>query len=144
MCEVSFSLTLPLCLLCRYLGTPREERNPREKFGALVMLEALHEVLITSKVYSKEVENIITLHILPECSSPHSFLRARVIIPTLFTLLLTLLTLLLTLLTLLTSLDSLHSVHSSHFLDILIDRHVLHSVNSGKWIIKILKYSSPV
>lgn len=51
--------------------------EPRQKAGALHMVGAVADVLITKKVYKDQAEMMIVSHVFPEFASPHGYLRAR-------------------------------------------------------------------
>ena len=52
--------------------------DPRQKAGALHMVGAVADVLLTKKIYKDQAEMMIVNHVLPEFGSEHGYLRARV------------------------------------------------------------------
>eukprot|EP01132_Coremiostelium_polycephalum_P003953 gene3953-4939_t len=64
-------------ILNHYNSQPANERNIRQKDGALVIISALSTYLKGIKFYRDNLEAMLTLHIFPELQSPHGFLRAR-------------------------------------------------------------------
>eukprot|EP00741_Cyanophora_paradoxa_P019839 tig00000217_g19147.t1 len=72
----------PLCTflvntLTRYNATPQEQRNGREKYGALSCIGALYDKLKTKKTYQGWLEPMLMMHVLPEFDSPNGLLRAK-------------------------------------------------------------------
>ncbi|MCJ1310803.1 hypothetical protein MMC25_004470 [Agyrium rufum] len=62
----------------KYEQAPDNEKNPREKEGALRMIGSLAEVLLAKKSpIAHQVEYFFVRHVFPEFRSPHGFLRAR-------------------------------------------------------------------
>jgi hypothetical protein len=62
----------------RYEAAPDNEKNPREKEGALRMIGTLSGVILSKKSpIADQVEYFFVRHIFPEFRSPHGFLRAR-------------------------------------------------------------------
>lgn len=62
----------------QYEAAPDNEKNPREKEGALRMIGTLPGVLLSKKSpIADQVEYFFVRHIFPEFRSPHGFLRAR-------------------------------------------------------------------
>ncbi|KAJ4305044.1 Nonsense-mediated mRNA decay protein 5 [Kalmusia sp. IMI 367209] len=62
----------------QYEAAPDNERNPREKEGALRMIGTLPGVLLSKKSpIADQVEYFFVRHVFPEFRSPHGFLRAR-------------------------------------------------------------------
>lgn len=65
-------------IVTQYETAPAEQKNPREKEGALRMIGTLSEVLLAKKSpIAHQVESFFVRHVLPEFRSPHGFLRAR-------------------------------------------------------------------
>jgi hypothetical protein len=61
-----------------YEAAPQDQKNPREKEGALRMIGSLAEVLLAKKSpIAHQVEYFFVRHVFPEFRSPHGFLRAR-------------------------------------------------------------------
>lgn len=62
----------------RYEAAPEQEKNPREKEGALRMIGTLASVILGKKSpIADQVEYFFVRHVFPEFRSPHGFLRAR-------------------------------------------------------------------
>ncbi|KAK0355712.1 Nonsense-mediated mRNA decay protein 5 [Friedmanniomyces endolithicus] len=62
----------------RYEAAPDDQKNPREKEGALRMIGTLANVILGKKSpIADQVEYFFVRHIFPEFRSPHGFLRAR-------------------------------------------------------------------
>lgn len=62
----------------RYEAAPQNEKNPREKEGALRMIGTLSSVILgKNSPIADQVEYFFVRHIFPEFRSPHGFLRAR-------------------------------------------------------------------
>ncbi|PSN67326.1 ARM repeat-containing protein [Corynespora cassiicola Philippines] len=62
----------------RYEAAPDNEKNPREKEGALRMIGTLSGVILGKKSpVADQVEYFFVRHVFPEFRSPHGFLRAR-------------------------------------------------------------------
>ena len=62
----------------KYEAAPEDQKNPREKEGALRMIGTLAEVLLAKKSpIAHQVEYFFVRHVFPEFRSPHGFLRAR-------------------------------------------------------------------
>ncbi|KAF2738145.1 ARM repeat-containing protein [Polyplosphaeria fusca] len=62
----------------KYEGAPDNEKNPREKEGALRMIGTLSGVILGKKSpIADQVEYFFVRHVFPEFRSPHGFLRAR-------------------------------------------------------------------
>jgi len=62
----------------RYEAAPDEQKNAREKEGALRMIGTLANVLLSKKSpIADQVEYFFVRHVFPEFRSPHGFLRAR-------------------------------------------------------------------
>ena len=62
----------------RYESAPDNEKNPREKEGALRMIGTLSGVILGKKSpIADQVEYFFVRHVFPEFRSPHGFLRAR-------------------------------------------------------------------
>ncbi|KAF1959867.1 ARM repeat-containing protein [Byssothecium circinans] len=62
----------------RYEAAPDNEKNPREKEGALRMIGTLSGVILSKKSpIADQVEYFFVRHVFPEFRSPHGFLRAR-------------------------------------------------------------------
>ncbi|KAF2871894.1 armadillo-type protein [Massariosphaeria phaeospora] len=61
-----------------YESAPDNEKNPREKEGALRMIGTLSGVILGKKSpIADQVEYFFVRHVFPEFRSPHGFLRAR-------------------------------------------------------------------
>ncbi|KAK3679500.1 Nonsense-mediated mRNA decay protein 5 [Recurvomyces mirabilis] len=62
----------------RYEAAPDDQKNPREKEGALRMIGTLSSVILGKKSpIADQVEYFFVRHVFPEFRSPHGFLRAR-------------------------------------------------------------------
>jgi importin-7 len=62
----------------RYETAPDNQKNPREKEGAMRMIGTLASVILAKKSpIANEVEFFFVRHIFPEFRSPHGYLRAR-------------------------------------------------------------------
>lgn len=65
-------------VVTRYEAAPDEQKNPREKEGALRMIGSLASVILGKKSpIADQVEYFFVRHVFPEFRSPHGFLRAR-------------------------------------------------------------------
>ncbi|EHY53358.1 Nonsense-mediated mRNA decay protein 5 [Exophiala dermatitidis] len=65
-------------VVTRYESAPDDQKNPREKEGALRMIGSLAPVILGKKSpIADQVEYFFVRHVLPEFRSPHGFLRAR-------------------------------------------------------------------
>jgi hypothetical protein len=62
----------------KYEAAPEDQKNPREKEGALRMIGTLANVILGKKSpIADQVEYFFVRHVFPEFRSPHGFLRAR-------------------------------------------------------------------
>lgn len=62
----------------KYESAPDEQKDPREKEGALRMIGTLAPVILGKKSpIANQVELFFVRHVFPEFRSPHGFLRAR-------------------------------------------------------------------
>ena len=62
----------------KYETAPDDQKNPREKEGALRMIGTLANVILGKKSpIADQVEYFFVRHVFPEFRSPHGFLRAR-------------------------------------------------------------------
>ena len=62
----------------RYESAPDDQKNPREKEGALKMIGTFATVLLGKKSpIASQVEYFFVRHVFPEFRSPHGYLRAR-------------------------------------------------------------------
>lgn len=62
----------------KYESTPDDQKNAREKEGALRMIGTLATVILGKKSpIADQVEYFFVRHVFPEFRSPHGFLRAR-------------------------------------------------------------------
>jgi hypothetical protein len=62
----------------KYESAPDEQKDPREKEGALRMIGTLAPVILGKKSpIADQVELFFVRHVFPEFRSPHGFLRAR-------------------------------------------------------------------
>ena len=62
----------------RYESAPDDQKNPREKEGALRMIGTLSSVILAKKSpIADQVEYFFVRHVFPEFRSPHGYLRAR-------------------------------------------------------------------
>jgi importin-7 len=65
-------------IVSKYESASDEEKNPREKEGALRMIGSLSSVILGKKSpIADQVEYFFVRHVFPEFRSPHGFLRAR-------------------------------------------------------------------
>lgn len=68
----------PTMVFCVHLlNIPAEQRDPRQKDGALHMIGTLADVLIKRKMYRTQLESMLVQHVFPEFKSPLGYLRAR-------------------------------------------------------------------
>ncbi|KAG5179075.1 armadillo-type protein [Tribonema minus] len=70
-------LTFITQVLNRYAAAPPEQRDYRQKDGALVALGSMHEFLKKKKQYAGSLEGLLVAHVLPEFHSPLGFMRSR-------------------------------------------------------------------
>ena len=71
-------LTFVNNIVNRYEAAPDDQKNPREKEGALRMIGTLAGVILGKKSpIADQVEYFFVRHVFPEFRSPHGFLRAR-------------------------------------------------------------------
>jgi len=71
-------LHLQLIHVYRYEQAPENEKNPKEKEGALRMIGTLASIILGKKSpIADRVEYFFVRHVFPEFSSPHGYLRAR-------------------------------------------------------------------
>lgn len=62
----------------KYEAAPEDQKNPREKEGALRMIGTLASVILEKKSpIADQVEYFFVRHVFPEFRSPHGYLRAR-------------------------------------------------------------------
>ncbi|KAK5130976.1 hypothetical protein LTR08_001387 [Meristemomyces frigidus] len=62
----------------KYEAAPDDQKDPREKEGALRMIGTLSNVILGKKSpIADQVEYFFVRHVFPEFRSPHGFLRAR-------------------------------------------------------------------
>ena len=62
----------------RYEAAPEDQKDPRQKEGALRMIGTLSGVILGKKSpIADQVEYFFVRHVFPEFRSPHGFLRAR-------------------------------------------------------------------
>ncbi|KAI9820323.1 MAG: hypothetical protein M1827_005945 [Pycnora praestabilis] len=62
----------------KYETSPDDQKNPREKEGALRMIGTLASVILAKRSpIADQVEYFFVRHIFPEFRSPHGYLRAR-------------------------------------------------------------------
>lgn len=65
-------------IVSKYESAPEDQKNPREKEGALRMIGTLSNVILGKKSpIADQVEYFFVRHVFPEFRSPHGFLRAR-------------------------------------------------------------------
>ncbi|KAG0768001.1 hypothetical protein G6F57_006285 [Rhizopus arrhizus] len=65
-------------VLNKYLEAPEDQKNPREKDGALCMIGGLsYQVLQKKSPVANMMEPFFVTHVFPEFKSKHPFLRAR-------------------------------------------------------------------
>ncbi|KAL9955530.1 hypothetical protein ACROYT_G036866 [Oculina patagonica] len=68
----------PTMVFCVHvLNLPAEQRDPRQKDGALHMIGTLADVLLKRKMYKVQLENMLVQHVYPEFKNPQGYLRAR-------------------------------------------------------------------
>jgi hypothetical protein len=71
-------LTFVNNIVNKYEADPDDQKNPREKEGALRMIGTLAPVILSKKSpVANQVELFFVRHVFPEFRSPHGFLRAR-------------------------------------------------------------------
>jgi importin-7 len=71
-------LTFIQGIVLKYESAPDDQKNPREKEGALRMIGTLATVMLQKKSpIADSVEYFFVRHVFPEFRSPHGFLRAR-------------------------------------------------------------------
>lgn len=64
-------------ILMRYVQSPPEQRNYREKDGALQVIGHLSGPLLKRKEYAGSLEQMMVVHVLPEFQNPNGYLRSR-------------------------------------------------------------------
>lgn len=65
-------------VVSKYEAAPDDQKQPREKEGALRMIGSLASVILAKKSpIADQVEYFFVRHVFPEFRSPHGFLRAR-------------------------------------------------------------------
>lgn len=65
-------------IVSKYESAPDDQKQPREKEGALRMIGCLASVILGKKSpIADQVEYFFVRHVFPEFRSPHGFLRAR-------------------------------------------------------------------
>jgi hypothetical protein len=65
-------------ILNKYLEAPEDQKNPKEKDGALAMIGGLsYQVLQKKSPVANMMEPFFVTHVFPEFKSAHPFLRAR-------------------------------------------------------------------
>lgn len=68
----------PTMIFCVHmLNMPPDQRDPRQKDGALHMIGTLADVLLKRKMYRTQLENMLLQHVFPEFKSSLGYLRAR-------------------------------------------------------------------
>lgn len=68
----------PTMVFCVHvLNLPPEQRDPRQKDGALHMIGTLADVLLKRKMYKVQLENMLVQHVYPEFKNSLGYLRAR-------------------------------------------------------------------
>lgn len=74
-----FLVTAPVANhVSRYEQAPENEKDPKEKEGALRMIGTLASIILGKKSpIADRVEYFFVRHVFPEFSSPHGYLRAR-------------------------------------------------------------------
>ena len=77
--KITFTiLTFVNSVVSKYESSPDDQKNPREKEGALRMIGTLASVILGKKSpIADQVEYFFVRHVFPEFRSPHGFLRAR-------------------------------------------------------------------
>lgn len=71
-------LTFVNGVVSKYEGAADDQKQPREKEGALRMIGSLASVILGKKSpIADQVEYFFVRHVFPEFRSPHGFLRAR-------------------------------------------------------------------
>lgn len=77
--EQTFSiLNFVNSVVTKYESSPDDQKNPREKEGALRMIGTLATVILGKKSpIADQVEHFFVRHVFPEFRSSHGFLRAR-------------------------------------------------------------------
>lgn len=62
----------------RHESAPEDQKDPRQKDGALRMIGILSSIILAKKSpFADKVELFFVRHVFPEYRSPHAFLRAR-------------------------------------------------------------------
>jgi hypothetical protein len=61
----------------RYLNSPPDQRNPREKYAVLDVLVGLSGQLKRSQNFGPELERIVVTHVIPELRSSHAWLAGK-------------------------------------------------------------------
>ncbi|KAJ3087930.1 hypothetical protein HK102_009952 [Quaeritorhiza haematococci] len=64
-------------LLTSYNESPPEQRDPRQKDGALWMISAITDVMYAKQTGAEQIEPFLVAHVFPEFKSQYPFLRAR-------------------------------------------------------------------
>lgn len=65
-------------IVSKYEAAPEDQKQPREKEGALRMIGTLSSVILGKKSpIADQVEYFFVRHVFPEFRSPHGYLRAR-------------------------------------------------------------------
>jgi hypothetical protein len=65
-------------VVSRYESAPDDQKNPKEKEGALRMIGSLSSIMLGKKSpIAEQVEYFFVRYVFPEFRSPHGFLRAR-------------------------------------------------------------------
>lgn len=71
-------LTFVNSVVSKYESAPDDQKQPREKEGALRMIGSLASVILGKKSpIADQVEYFFVRHVFPEFRSPHGYLRAR-------------------------------------------------------------------
>jgi hypothetical protein len=71
-------LTFVNGIVSKYEAAPDDQKQPREKEGALRMIGTLSTVILGKKSpIADQVEYFFVRHVFPEFRSPHAYLRAR-------------------------------------------------------------------
>ncbi|KAF2076708.1 hypothetical protein CYY_001965 [Polysphondylium violaceum] len=66
-----------ISLLMKYNNAPADQKNASEKEGVFIIIGILGNYLKGIKFYRDNLEQMLLLHVFPELTSQHGFLRAR-------------------------------------------------------------------
>jgi len=66
-----------ISLLMKYNNAPADQKNASEKEGVFIIIGVLSSYLKNIKFYRDNLEQMLLLHVFPELTSQHGFLRSR-------------------------------------------------------------------